>query len=80
MPAITVKVGTREPLRASILKATPMGALATEAVVHLGQLTLSGPPAALRALAAALTDAADLAETYDRDPEGYGQRERDGEL
>jgi hypothetical protein len=80
MPRITVHVGGREPLSASISKATPMGALGTEAVVRYGALLLTGRAAALRALADACEQAADLADAYDQDPDGYNQRERDGEL
>jgi hypothetical protein len=80
MPQISVKIGSREPLAAQISKATPMGALPTDAVVRLGQLILYGPAAALRALADACTEAADLADAYDADPAGYDQREREREL
>jgi hypothetical protein len=76
MPQITVKVGTRERLEPSILKATPLGALSTEAIVHVGALDLRGPAAALRALADACNDAALMAEQYDSDPAAYEQRER----
>ena len=34
MPAITVKIGTRERLEPGILKGTPLGALSTEALVR----------------------------------------------
>lgn len=75
MARITVRLGGRERLDAAILKATPLGALATDAVVRLGPLELTGPPAALRALADACEQAATMAEEYDADPQGYDARE-----
>jgi hypothetical protein len=77
MPRITIHVGGREPLEPAISKATPLGALGTEAIVRLGQLMITGQAAALRALADALVEAADLAEAYDADPDAYNQRERE---
>jgi hypothetical protein len=82
MPRITIHVGGHEPLEATISKATPMGLLGTEAIVHLGPTMITGRAAALRALADALVEAADLAEAYDADPGAYNQREqaeRDGD-
>jgi hypothetical protein len=76
MPQTTIKLGTRERLQPAIAKATPLGALGTEALVHAGQLTLSGPAPALRALADACNDAALLAERYAADPARYDQWER----
>jgi hypothetical protein len=76
MPRITIRVGGPEPLRATISKATPLGLLGTDAIVHVGQLTITGQAAALRALADALTEAADLAEAYDADPDAWNQREQ----
>ena len=75
MPAITVKIGTRERLEPGILKGTPLGALSTEALVHLGALELRGPARAMRALADACEQAAEMAEEYDLDPTGYEERE-----
>ena len=40
MPAITVKIGTRERLEPGILKGTPLGALSTEALVRVGATTI----------------------------------------
>jgi hypothetical protein len=80
MPQISVKIGSREPLAAQISKATPMGALGTDAMVRAGQLLISGSAPALRALADACNDAALMAEQYDADPAGYDQREREREL
>jgi hypothetical protein len=76
MPRITIHVGGREQLQASISKATPMGLLGTEATVRLGPTIITGSAAALRALADALVEAADLAEAYDADPDAFNQREQ----
>jgi hypothetical protein len=76
MPRITIHVGGREPLEATISKATPMGLLGTEAIVRLGPAIITGTAAALRALADALVKAADLAEAYDADPDACNQREQ----
>jgi hypothetical protein len=76
MPRITIHVGGREPLRPAILKATPMGALGTEAIVRLGPAMITGTATALRALADALVEAAALAEAYDADPDAFNQREQ----
>jgi hypothetical protein len=76
MPRITLHVGGRERLEPAITKATPMGLLGTEAIVRLGSTMISGRAAALRALADALVEAADLAEAYDADPDAYNQREQ----
>jgi hypothetical protein len=77
MPRITIHLGGRERLEPAISKATPMGALGTEAIVHLGPAMLTGSAAALRALADALVEAADLADDYDADPDAYNQREQE---
>jgi hypothetical protein len=76
MPRITIHVGGREPLEATISKATPMGLLGTEAIVRLGPAIITGTPIALRALADALVEAADLAEAYDADPGAFDAREQ----
>jgi hypothetical protein len=76
MPQITIHLGGREPLEPAISKATPMGALPTEAIVHLGPTIITGSATALRALADALVEAADLADDYDADPDAYNQREQ----
>ena len=76
MARITIHLGTRERLEARISKATPLGALGTEALVHLGASTIRGSAAALRALADALVEAADLADDYDADPDAYNEREQ----
>jgi hypothetical protein len=44
--------------------------------VHLGSTCFSGPATAMRALADALTEAADLADDYDADPDAFNQREQ----
>ena len=76
MPQITIHVGGREQLEATISKATPMGLLGTEAIVRLGPANITGTATALRALADALVEAADLAEAYDADPEAWSRREQ----
>jgi hypothetical protein len=76
MPRITVHVGGPEQLRPIISKATPLGALGTDALVYVGALCLQGTAGAMRALADALIEAADMAETYDRDPAAWEERER----
>jgi hypothetical protein len=76
MPRITIHVGGREPLEATISKATPMGLLGTEAIVRLGAAVITGSATALRALADALVEAAELAEAYDADPDAFNQREQ----
>jgi hypothetical protein len=76
MPRITIHVGGREQLEATISKATPMGLLGTEAIVRLGPAIITGTATALQALADALVEAADLAEAYDADPDAFNQREQ----
>jgi hypothetical protein len=76
MPRITIHVGGREQLEPAISKATPMGLLGTEAIVRLGPASITGTASALRALADALAEAADVAEAYDADPDAFNQREQ----
>jgi hypothetical protein len=76
MPRVEIYVGGRERLEPAITKATPLGALGTEAKVHLGATSIRGRAAALRALADALVEAADLADAYDADPDAFNERER----
>jgi hypothetical protein len=76
MPRITIHVGGHERLEPAISKATPLGALGTEALVWIGATSIRGRAAALRALADALVEAADLADDYDADPDAYNQREQ----
>jgi hypothetical protein len=68
MARITIHLGTR--------KATPLGALGTKALVYLGATCFSGTATAMRALADALVEAADLADAYDTDPDAFNQREQ----
>jgi len=75
VPMVTVKIG-REKLSAQISKASPMGALPTEAMVRVGQLLICGSAEAMRALSEACDEAAVMAESYDSDPATYDQRER----
>jgi hypothetical protein len=74
--AITIHIGTRERLEPAISKATPLGALGTEALVWIGATSIRGSAAALRALADALVEAADLADDYDADPDAFTEREQ----
>ena len=76
MAQITIHLGSRERLEPAISKATPLGALGTEALVWIGTTRIRGRAAALRALADALVEAADLADAYDADPDAYNQREQ----
>jgi hypothetical protein len=76
MPTITIHLGTRERLEPAISKATPLGALGTDALVWIGTTRIRGRAAALRALADALVEAADLADEYDADPDAFNQREQ----
>ena len=76
MARTTINLGTRERLEPRISKATPLGALPTEALVCLGATWISGPALALRALADALTEAADLADAYDAASHAVNEREQ----
>ena len=76
MPRVTIHLGIHDRTQPLISKATPLGALATEALVYSGAICISGPAPALRALADALVEAADLAEAYDADPDAFNERER----
>ena len=78
MPSLELHLG-HEPLEADILKATPLGALPTEGLVWIGTTRIRGSAQALRALADALVEAADLADAYDADPDAWEreQAERD---
>jgi hypothetical protein len=76
MPRITIDIGTRERLEPAISKATPLGALGTEALVRIGATSIRGRATALRALADALVEAAEMADAYDADPDAYDERER----
>jgi hypothetical protein len=76
MASITIHLGGRERLEPAISKATPLGALGTEALVWIGTTRIRGNATALRALADALVEAADLVDAYDADPDAFHQRER----
>jgi hypothetical protein len=76
MPRITIHIGAHERLEPTISKATPMGALGTEAIVRLGPASITGSATAIRALADALVEAAELADDYDADPDAFNQREQ----
>jgi hypothetical protein len=74
MPKVDVQIGARERLEVAISKATLL--FPTDAEVWIGTTAIRGSAAAMRALADALVEAADLADAYDHDPEGFTQRER----
>jgi len=74
MPKVDVQIGARERLEAAISKATLL--FPTDAEVRIGTTSIRGSSTAMRALADALVEAADMADAYDRDPEGFNQRER----
>ena len=74
MPRVTIHIGGRERLHPTISKATLL--LPTDALVWIGATCISGTATALRALADALVEAADLAEEYDADPDAFNQREQ----
>jgi hypothetical protein len=74
MPRVTIHIGGRERLNPTISKGTLL--LPTDALVWIGATCISGTATAMRALADALTEAAEMAEAYDADPEGWNQRER----
>ena len=76
MASITIQIGGRERLEPTISKATPLGALGTEALVWIGTTRIRGRATALRALADALVQAADLADDYNADPDAFNERER----
>jgi hypothetical protein len=76
MPRITIQVGGHEQLEPAITKATPMSLLGTEAIVRLGPAMITGRAPALRALADALVEAAEMADDYDADPDAFDERER----
>jgi hypothetical protein len=62
MPRIVVTIGEREAIEAGVLQASPLGTLGPEGRVSVGSFILLGRAAALRRLAGALQDAADLAD------------------
>jgi hypothetical protein len=74
MPRVTVHIGGRERINPTISKATLL--LPTDALVWIGTTSISGTATAVRALADALTEAADLADAYDADPDAFNERER----
>jgi hypothetical protein len=76
MPRTDIRIGHQERLEPTISKATQLGLLPTVAIVWIGTTSIGGSPKAMRALADALTEAADMAEEYDRDPEAWNERER----
>jgi hypothetical protein len=75
MPRVTIRIGGRERLEATIGKATPMGLLDAEAIVRLGSASITASATALRVLADALVEAADLADDFDA-PDAFHEREQ----
>jgi hypothetical protein len=76
MARVTIHIGGRDRLEPAISKATPMGLLGTEAIVHLGAASITASAPAMRALADACNDAALMAEQYDADPDAFNQRQQ----
>ena len=74
MPRVTVHIGGRERLHPTISKGTLL--LSTDALVWIGAACISGTATAMRALADALVEAAEMAEAYDADPDAFTQREQ----
>ena len=74
MPRVTIHIGGRERINPIISKATLL--LPTDALVWIGTTSISGTATAMRALADALTEAADLADAYDAEPDAFNERER----
>jgi hypothetical protein len=74
MPRVTIHVGGRERLHPTISKATLL--LPTDALVWIGATCIQGTAPAMRALADALVEAAELAEAYDADPDAWNRREQ----
>jgi hypothetical protein len=73
MPRVTIHVGARERINPTISKATLL--LPTDALVWIGTTSIAGTASAMRALADALTEAAELADAYDADPDAFNERE-----
>jgi hypothetical protein len=74
MPRVTIHIGARERINPTISKGTLL--LPTDALVWIGATSISGTATAMRALADALTEAAELADAYDADPDAFNQREQ----
>ena len=74
MPRVTIHTGARERLNPTISKATLL--MPTDALVWIGTTSIAGTATAMRALADALIQAAELADAYDADPDGFNQREQ----
>jgi hypothetical protein len=74
MARVDIRIGARERLNPTISKATLL--LPTDALVWIGATSIAGTATAMRALADALAQAAELADAYDADPDGFNQREQ----
>jgi hypothetical protein len=73
MPKVSIRIGARERLEPTISKATLL--LPTDALVWIGATCISGTATAMRALADALIEAAEMADAYDADPDAFNQRD-----
>ena len=73
MARVTIRIGARERINPTISKATLL--LPTDALVWIGATSIAGTATAMRALADALTEAAELADAYDADPDAFNERE-----
>ena len=73
MPKVSIRIGARERLEPTISKATLL--LPTDALVWIGATCISGTATAMRVLADALTEAAEMADAYDADPDAFNQRD-----
>ncbi len=70
MPRLRLTIGNGEQMEPGVLEATPLGLLGAEALVRVGPVEIRGSAKAMRRLATAAHEAADLAESHDREREG----------
>jgi hypothetical protein len=75
MPRVTIHIGARERINPTISKATLL--LPTDALVWIGATSIAGTATAMRVLADALIQAAEMAEAYDADPDTFNKREQE---
>jgi hypothetical protein len=71
MPRLRLTIGNGEQMEPAVIEATPLGLLGTEAVVRIGAAEIRGSAKALRRLAVAAGEAADLADAHDRERGGF---------
>ena len=76
MPQVTIHLGGRERAGAGHQQGHPVGRPWHRGPGLDRRHPHPGHAAALRALADALVEAADLADDYDADPDAFNQRER----